>query len=93
MGRVPPHAPVRWLNVNEALRSGIDPLSPIFADRKYQPVNAALIDHTDLKIRVGWRNRNWQPFLGQSMQITHAAGIARGAPPALMYINALRSCK
>ena len=67
---------------------GIEPISAAPADRKHQGNDIAVVVHdTDLKVGVGRRNRNQQPFVRQRMHIEHQASNARGATTALMCIN------
>ena len=53
---VGPFAPMCRLYVDALLRRSIHPISSAFADREHQRVAAALVNHTDLKVAIGWRN-------------------------------------
>ena len=83
-----PLSPMRRRDLDAFSCYGIDPIGAAPVNRKHQGNDIAAVVHdTDLKVRVGRRNRNQQPFVRQRMHVEHQISNARGAPTALMCIN------
>jgi hypothetical protein len=56
---------MRRHNVDALFRLGINPISFVSADWKYQCMDSsAAVYDAHFKIGVGWCNRHWQPFFG-----------------------------
>jgi hypothetical protein len=70
-----PFPPMRRLDVDAFLRRRINPFGSELATGKYQCVDSTIIHHADLKVGIGWRNRNGQPFFGQRMNALHFQNI------------------